>query len=168
MAVNLPASGGLEGSRLNDVNDTQEAQLGSAVFGANGQKFLYVKAAETLSLNDALCINPADFTVNKLTKALVDAGRLVASVPNMVSQVTSITTSSPYFWACVAGVTDVNCITGSTASVSAVYTTATSGALGTASGSQSQIRGIVFVAGNTSGATASRSAMLNAPQSYLF
>ncbi len=166
--VNIPASGGIEGSRLNDVNDTQEAQLGSRVFGANGQVFVYVKAAETLALTDALCINPADFTVNKLTKALVDAGRLVASVPVLISQVTSITTTNPYFWACVAGVTDVNCITGSTASVSAVYTTGTAGALGTASGSQTQIRGVVFTATNSSGATASRQAVLNNPQSYLF
>lgn len=151
---------------LNDVDTSPQFDLGARTSGEDGLVFTYVKAAEALALSDGLCISPAGLA-SKVTKALVDKGYQVGCVPAMISELTSIAVDS-YFWACISGVQSVNCITGSTASVSPVYTTATAGAFGTASGSQSLVRGIVFSATNSSGATASRAAVLNMPQAAAF
>lgn len=167
MASNNQALGLAQiGAVLGDVDTSPQFDLGARTSGEDGLVFTYVKAAEALALSDGLCISPAGLA-SKVTKALVDKGYQVGCVPTMISQLTSIAVDS-YFWACISGVQSVNCITGSTASVSPVYTTGTAGAFGTASGSQSLVRGIVFSASNSSGATASRAAVLNMPQSAAF
>lgn len=174
MAANPAITGGMVGVRVDDVSATLEADLGSRVFGPNGIVYQYVTPVTAVNIYDALCIDGAG-NASSITKTLVDLGYQIGSVPVMNTGVSSpipaSTTAAPvYFWAVVSGVTNVNCIAGSTASVSKVYTTGSTGALGTASGSQSQIRGIIFTAssGGAGFATASKQAILNVPQSYLF
>lgn len=158
-----PASIGVD---LGDQSDTPLFDLGTWATGEDGNRFLYVRASEALVLSDAIVITPA-FLAARVTKALVDLGRTLAAVPTMNTGISAITTQY-YFWAQVSGVANVNCITGSTSSVSPVYTTASAGALGTSSASQSLVRGIYFTAANSGGTTASRTAMLNNPQAAAF
>jgi hypothetical protein len=166
MTTNQPLGLAQIGADLGDVTETIQFDLGTQITGEDGNRFVYVKAGEALALSNALCITPA-FLAVKATKTLVDLGRVIAAVPPLNTGISSIT-DAYYFWAQVSGVSHVNCITGSTSSVSPVYTSATAGALGTASGSQSLIRGIYFTTANSSGATASRQAVLNNPQAAAF
>jgi len=169
-STNQPLGPAQIGPVLNDVmvdlTSGGAYDLGTQASGASGQRFVFVQAAEALALADAIVITPS-YTAAKVTKTLVDKGYQVGFVPPMNTGVSSIT-SGYYFWAQVTGAGSVNCITGSTSSVSPVYTTASSGALGTSSAGQSLVRGIFFTAGNTSGATASRAAVFNNPQSAAF
>lgn len=158
-----PASLGVD---LGDVSDTIQFDLGAQATGEDGCRYIYVRAAMNIALSDAVAIAPG-FLASKITKTLVDTGATVGCVPTLNTGNLQVPTQY-YFWACVSGAQSVNCITGSTASVSPVYTTGTAGALGTASGSQTLIRGIVFSAANSSGATASRAAVLNMPQASTF
>lgn len=154
------------GGVVNDPSDTPLFDLGTQGTGPLGQRFVYCKASQALALADAVAIT-SGYIVSKVTKTLVDLGYMVGFVPPMNTGTTSITTDY-YLWIQVSGAGSLNCVTGSTSSVSPVYTTASAGALGTASGSQTLIRGIFFTAANSSGATASRAAVLNNPQSAAF
>lgn len=169
-STNQPLGPVQVGAVINDVmvdlTSGGSFDLGTQITGASGQKFVFVQASEALALADAVVITSAGIA-SKATKTLVDKGYMVGFVPPMNTGVTSIT-SGYYFWAQVSGAGSVNCITGSTSSVSPVYTTASSGALGTSSAGQSLVRGIFFTAANTSGATASRAAVFNNPQSAAF
>lgn len=158
-----PASIGVD---LGDMSDTPLFDLGTWATGEDGNRFVYVRANEALVLSDAIAILPT-FLAVRVTKAQVDLGRTLGAVPAMNTGITAITTLY-YFWAQVSGVANVNCITGSTSSVSPVYTTASAGTLGTSSAAQSLVRGIYFTAANSAGVTASRQASLNNPQAAAF
>lgn len=166
MATNQALGPAQIGAILGDTDTSPQFDLGTRTTGEDGLVFMYVKSAEAIALSDGLAISNG-FLASKVTKGLVDKGYLVGCVPAMVTGVSSIAVDT-YFWACVSGVQSINCITGSSASVSPVYTTGTAGAIGTASASQTLIRGIYIVAANTSGATASRLAVLNNPQAAGF
>jgi hypothetical protein len=154
------------GGNLGDTSDTIQFDLGTRATGEDGLEFVYVKATEALAAWDAVAISNG-FLASKITKTLVDKGYMVGSVPALNTGISSVA-ADYYFWACTTGLTSINAITGSSASVSPVYTTASAGALGTASGSQSLIRGVYIVEANASGATASRRMVLNRPQSAAF
>lgn len=169
MANNPALTGGMVGVRVDDVSTTLEADVGSRVFGPNGIVYQYVLTVTAMNAQDAMAIDSAG-NASALTKALVDKGYQVAAQPVLQSQVTYPIAAGTYLWAVISGLANVNCIAGSTASVTAVYTTASSGTMGTSSASQSQIRGIYFTAssGGATFATASKPAFLNMPQAYLF
>lgn len=154
------------GGDAGNTSTTPEFDLGTQGTGEDGLIYLYVKATEAIAAYDAVVVSNG-FLASKITKTLVDKGYVVASVPALNTGISSIA-AADYFWVCISGLTSVNVITGSSASVSPVYTTASAGALGTASGSQSLIRGAYIVEANASGATASRRMMLNRPQSAAF
>lgn len=140
--------------------------LGTQGTGEDGLLYMYVKAAEAIAAWDCVAVSNG-FLASKVTKALVDKGYVLGSVPALNTGISSIA-ANEYFWAIIAGASSVNVLTGSSASVSPVYTTGTAGVLGTASGSQSLIRGAYIVEANASGATASRRMVLNRPQAAAF
>lgn len=137
--TNFPTDGTL-GVRLGDVHTSPQHALGRTFHGANGQKWIYIKANGTVAQYDCVSIDEA-FGIDALTKALADQknGIGFAQIAFTVNQ---------YGWVCVesGGIgAQVNVLASCVQDVP-LYTSATAGKLDDASASQTLISGVAITA----------------------
>lgn len=121
-------------------------QPGMMVFGKNGAKFVFVKAASTITINQAIGIDQTTWQGAPLTKAMADAGRLIGVAANAI-------TSGYYGWIQLSGAVSVTLKNGCLPSVP-LYTTASAGMLDDTSGSQTRVYGIRAEVTSTSSGSA--------------
>lgn len=126
--------------------------LGETVKGTDGQEYVYVQAAATISSTTdepyALAIDE-NYQAALLTKALVQAGHAVAWAPEKAIA------NNEFFWAIKRG-SNFNIKVGvSCAADIALYTTATAGVLDdTSGGSHVIVNGVVIVTAASTSASA--------------
>ncbi len=132
-------------SMYNETTSTDaKVALGTIVNGTNGTMWVYVKAAAAITQYDWVSIDKS-FNATSGTKTLLD--RLDTSVG--FAQIAFA--SADYGFVAIRGSSISVRVKGSTAVNTALYTTATSGVLGTATTSQSKIyRMCAVVTGSTS------------------
>lgn len=146
----------VDSSARSDGAGGPQHNLGETVKGTDGQEYVYVQAAETISSTTnepfALAIDE-NYQASKLTKALVLAGHAVAWAPEQVIA------DNAFFWAIKRG-SNFNIKVGvSCAADITLYTTATAGVLDDTSGgatanSQVPVVGVVIVTAASTSASA--------------
>ena len=141
---------------LTDTNtDEAKHKLGSRFVGTDGTEYMYVKASGAITAYDVVAIT-SGFLAASMTKTLADKGQIVGFAQTAF-------TDTYYGWVALKGVgISARLIDGTSAEV-ALYTTGTSGALGSASTSQTQIKGVVALSANSAGSTVSRTIMATYP-----
>lgn len=137
----------LLGANLGSTSTTPYVPVGTIVDGDGGSRWMYVKAAGTISQYDYVTIDE-DFSASAGTKAAVDDGHSIG-----FAQVAAV--ADDYLWVALQGRGGLSVnVLGSCAADVALYTTADAGKLDDSSTSQSLITGITLATANGTSVTA--------------
>ncbi len=164
MSDSFYPTSGIVGARIGKLDTTAEFALGTRINGSAGTVWVYAKAGEEIAANRYVCIDTlGDAYLG--TKTRIDRGETVAfnTAPSELTTGTSTPTAQTvpinnYTWFLIAGSVAAGTAANSVVRVStrnsaaknvAVYTSATSGVVGTASSGQTKIEGVVLLTNST-------------------
>lgn len=142
---------GAIGISLATTSTDSRAKLGERHTADNGQVYVYVKASAAINQYDCVAIDNS-FNATGMTKTLADLGRQPG-----VAQVAFA--SAEYGWVAIHGQGLTVTVLGSCDKGVALFTTATTGVLDDATGSQTRLWGVVLV--NSAGTTGTTSVTAN-------
>lgn len=109
-------------------------EVGTRAIGEDGKEYLFVVADSAITVNQCLAVSPGDFGAAPLTKALADAGSIIA-----VAQVAI--DSGDFGWVQTQGQVSIT-LKNSCEPFVPLYTTASAGMLDDTAASQTRIYGI--------------------------
>jgi isopentenyl phosphate kinase len=135
------STSGTLGVEVSATPTTAEFDLGTRVTGTDGTEWVYVQASGAITQYDAVGIDE-DYQAAALTKAIADDGHAIGFAQVAFAD-------NDYGWVATRGSNISVRLAANCAADVALYTTATAGVLDDASTSQTNIDGVVAVAGVT-------------------
>jgi hypothetical protein len=150
---------GAIGVDLSATSTTIQWKLGQRVTADNGQIYVYVLAGAAINAYDCVAISNA-FSASGMTKALADLGYQPGNAPVAIAD-------ASYGWVCIHGEGLTQTVLASCDKGLSLFTTAVTGVLDDATGSQTKIWGAVLITSAGTAATTSVTANFINPHTQL-
>lgn len=147
------ATSGMLGVDVTATPTAADFDLGTAIIGTDGTKWVYVQASGAITQYDAVAIDE-NYQAAALTKALADAGHAVGFAQVAFAD-------NDYGWVAVEGSNISVRVAVACQPDVALYTTATAGVLDDTSASQTKLTGAVVVASGSASGVATKELLIS-------